>query len=861
MFCVSSGQSNLNFRFNDFLKEGINIGVNSKSYYAHRYDGNYETLKEHAERTLAVYNKIIVDYGLKKRLRNLYNAVFTEEEHEHLDFNEFANFIKLLVYFHDIGKVNPEFQKIKMNNNICEEINDIDSRHSRLSFILILLMIRNSAYFKLSNKILVKLVKKLIFLATTVDRHHTYLQNSNHLYNFVEEFKDDYKCYLGCLNKCNIINKQVIQKGIKNFHKYFDFDNIFVENSALFALYKLIYSLLIYSDVIATFYGADYKSYKLKMFDSDLKKSFISDLDNYLQTLDHSKKINKYREEFAKKACQRLKKSLKEDKRIFYLFLPTGSGKTLTSLRMASEILEVKRNVRRIYYVFPYINIIEQTKGVFDGIFSKKIISPIYSYTNWELEKKTSEGDENKYLLDLTTFNFPFIIMSNVSFFNAFIKNSKKPNYRFFEFANSIIIIDEVQSLNKKKWLLYNLVLTSIARYLNSYIIVMSATLPKLYMLSGEKERKYVGEIISEDDNDLTDLFKFFSKRVTFKILPNLSFDKDKMTLDDLINIIISNNFEKVLVVTNTVKKSRQIYDTLKETPPLKKYQLLLLNSTILPSRRREIIDLIKSADKKARYILVSTQSIEAGVDLDFEVGFREIAPIESIYQTAGRVNRNNKKKKAVLYVTKQSDIAKRLYSEDFKYQSYEYIVKNISRFNDFTFYKDFTLDIIRSIEKDNQLSLKENQKGYAFDVFKNRYENLSNVDVIEGIQTTIFVKGKIPINQSEYSKMKSVISSFNLNELIHPSGERIYFDSAQFLDKYKEHVLNVKDINKRKINLKKLAYLFSLCSFNTSSSSKKLSLERDCELDIYLVNLGENYDYERGLDVEKVTLNKAEIW
>ena len=193
------------------------------------------------------------------------------------------------------------------------------------------------------------------------------------------------------------------------------------------------------------------------------------------------------------------------DKHVFFLNVPTGGGKTNLSMRLALRIME-KLNTKKIFYVFPFINIIEQayeslekyvppdTEGLSRCIrLDSK--APVVSGTR--SDDLTDEALK-EISLSLSFMNYPVLFLSNVKFFDLFFRNDKGANYNFYHLANSIVILDEIQSYDDKLWTLLAEILFKSARALNMYVIVMSATLPRLNeLIRSENEKMGVQEDIS----------------------------------------------------------------------------------------------------------------------------------------------------------------------------------------------------------------------------------------------------------------------------------------------------------------------------------------------------------------------------
>ena len=330
-----------------------------------------------------------------------------------------------------------------------------------------------------------------------------------------------------------------------------------------------------------------------------------------------------------------------EEKRIFYLDIPTGGGKTNISLKIALDLVKSK-NLVRVNYVFPFINIIEQNHKEIEITLEQEntdTVSKIYSLSDWGLD--TEDEEENFKLKNQRYLNYPINVITNVNFFNIFLKNSKKATMKVLELCNSVVMLDEIQSLPNKKWIYFVTLLNKISKLYNIYFIIMSATLPDLRLLLKDDEKKefdVVGLIEQPEKYAKHQLLK----RVTYEIKKGANPENEITEILGICKKLVSNGlYKKILIVVNTIADSIEIY---KEVEKNKEFKVFLLNSATLPHKRKEIIKIMGDKESNRNVILVSTQSVEAGVDIDCDVGIRSDAPLDSIEQVAGRVNRNGTK-------------------------------------------------------------------------------------------------------------------------------------------------------------------------------------------------------------------------
>lgn len=363
---------------------------------------------------------------------------------------------------------------------------------------------------------------------------------------------------------------------------------------------------------------------------------------------------------------------------IFTLTAPTGTGKTMTALDFAVKLkakisseLDIEA---RLIYALPFINIIEQAIKEYKQTLPKDTeILGHYQYADVFSNDKESRNDDgaeshyNQRLMALDTWQSDIVITSFVQFFETLIGNRNKLLKKFNHFANSIIILDEVQTLRLDQMPLIGAALFYLSKFLKARIILMTATKPKIFELAQEQILSKEGEYINSLEL-LPSYSEIFSAFQRTKIVPLLSIDFDKQfSSNDFIQKVFSlkwQNTRSCIVVCNTVKRSIEIHDSivawLKQEGLNNKVEYLSTN--IIPAHRfRRIKNINDEINSGQAPILISTQVVEAGVDLDFDMGFRDVGPIDSIIQVAGRINRNNDINKAhsPLYIVDFGDAQK----------------------------------------------------------------------------------------------------------------------------------------------------------------------------------------------------------
>ena len=325
-------------------------------------------------------------------------------------------------------------------------------------------------------------------------------------------------------------------------------------------------------------------------------------------------------------------KEIDINQKIYTLTLPTGLGKTLISLKFALKIAQKVKKEKgqslKIIYSLPFLSIIEQNFIVFENVLKHNGINPDSSIilkhhhlTGFKYKGKENEFDYDTSRILIEGWNSKIITTTFIQFFYSLISNRNKMLRKFHKFTNSVIILDEVQSVPHKYWLVLKKVLTQMAERFNFYVIFSTATQPFIF-----------------DKNSFTEIL---NSKPYFEILNRyeIKIDKTPKTVNDLYDNLQLEKDKRYLFIMNTVKSAKELFGLLKKDYP---DEVIFLSTHLIPKERLKRINLLKKQDKK---IAVSTQLVEAGVDIDFDVVYRDFAPLDSLNQSAGRCNREGKKK------------------------------------------------------------------------------------------------------------------------------------------------------------------------------------------------------------------------
>lgn len=380
---------------------------------------------------------------------------------------------------------------------------------------------------------------------------------------------------------------------------------------------RMLYSCLVDADFLDT----------EKHMASD--KSLLRDgASNSLIELNH--KLHRYLEQLKKGTQQtsvnRLRSqilneclvSAEQEPGLFSLTVPTGGGKTLSSMAFALKHA-IQQGFQRIIYVIPYTSIIEQNAAVFREILGDNNV--LEHHSNFEPNE-----EDHRTRLASENWDAPIVVTTNVQFFESLFSSRSSRCRKLHNIARSVVILDEVQSLPDHLLLPCIELLRELSFHYQTSIVLCSATQPAIQKRHDFQDGlDNVREIISDPIQLQSQM-----KRVAVKHL-------HQQTDEQIVQMI--GSFEQVLCVVNTKKHARNLYQKLRGKEGV--FHLSTLMAPIHRSRKFQEIRNCLQDNKPCR--VISTQLIEAGVDIDFPVVFRSLSGLDSIAQAAGRCNREGR--------------------------------------------------------------------------------------------------------------------------------------------------------------------------------------------------------------------------
>lgn len=927
-------------KFNIFFEEALRVASllpSHQDFLAHLPDAEFkgdlspETLSEHLDKVLYYAKKLWEAHRLDGIINHLVLAAVRPYENKELLSTYLWELFVATIAFHDFGKVNPYFQLDKMENSLFKgrhpELVQPRHGHSALGAFLFLsyYLDKVSADAGLGNKEKEWLVAVVVILTNSIIEHHSprlrkpdervkkaiFGQPWEHWSIFREQYG---------FNKSELLEAIIQKQLLGHFYKALSKE----DNFPLFALARLNFSLLTSADNLAT---SDYmKQGEVEDFgliDAEMRQrilhhvrttetynatAFKSADDLNWQAGDYRERspdnLNRLRGQMAVEALRSLRSVITEipDQRLFYLEAPTGGGKTNLSMLAAAEILRLCPEVNKIFYVFPFTTLITQTHRSVAKTYGleEHEIGLLHSKVGFrEREKKDSEEPEAAYGkawkndLHLQFAQFPICLLTHIRFFGWLKSHQKNAIYPMHRLADSVVIIDELQSYPPMEWDKMMFFIEQYSRYFNIRFIVMSATLPRIDRLNiSLRNRAPFADLLPDprrffqNDN--------FRRRVNFRfdLLKDHGNSNSKRTLElpELANFLIkqseeyaSNHEGRVFTMIEFIfKKSATAFKLELEKEERKPFfdTLFVLSGTILEPRRREIINFLKrNADKKLKVLLITTQVVEAGVDIDMDLGFKNISLIDSDEQLAGRINRNVKKDTCEVFLFKVNEPGM-LYRRDLRFQitrdrisidQHRHILEN----------KDFESlynEVLLAVDRMNILEGMDNfNTSYLPALRSLDYHKIDrDFQLIDADNISIFVPIELPIliEGQEKGEQERVFDEKELNFLVenrvcHPDAESI--NGGKVWSLYRRFLREQKDMEffEKRISKKTLQGILAKFTFSIFWNDKiELQWMRFFDPDNSLPSykrlrddFWEVYDYEAGLMEEKLDAADGRIF
>lgn len=729
-------------------------------YLAHIKDNREETLQEHTELANKYFEKIVEYKNLKPFFERIKNILNLENQEEEL----YYKMIDDVVNFHDFGKINSQFQIDKMLNEEILKMEDkynisgvLGSDHSLLSASMFI-----AYYFgkitdlieTVETKKIVILFEILFALSYVISKHHGNLDSFE---EYIEKLsRNSEENILKELKNISLSNGGIILQAFlkkETIPVFFNFTEIYIserknkenisseEAMAIFTLTKMMFSLLIASDYYSTnefMQEIKYKNFgnmgntdiiKKKYENSEIIKSIRNKEKNGIA---NNKDINNFRTKIFLEAEKNLEKN--KDSNIFFLEAPTGSGKSNTALNLSLKLLSEDR--KKIFYVYPFNTLVEQNMNTLKNIFGNNeevvkniaVVNSVTALTNKDSRDIPIE-EYSDILMDRQFLNYPFIVTTHVGIFNSLVGNTKEDSMPFYQLVNSVIVFDEIQAYKNTIWTEIIEILNSYAKLLNIKIIIMSATLPNLSYLLDEEEKNNISKLIENRD-------EYFNNAI-FKNRVEVNYDllsEQKIEYEELLEHIVENSLNKQKILIEFISKNdaKKFFELCENNEDLNvNHEILILTGEDNKARRNSIIKKINSKDK--RVILISTQLIEAGVDIDVDVGYKNISGLDNEEQFLGRINRSCKKsgKAYFFYLTDAKKVYKNSVIIENKLNLFSDEMRDVLENKNFDIFYSKVLEILKrkakeKINNDNFETIIFNKK---FRLLKERMKLIEEQD------------------------------------------------------------------------------------------------------------------------------------
>lgn len=554
--------------------------------------------------------------------------------------------------FHDLGKATSYFQDYIKD---LEGIHNHLKNHAQLSSVFSFYAANQYCSRELNNKLLAELLPYLIFVA--VKRHHGNIENLERELIFDDVQIENLSFQIQSIDKLDIepiinhlinhLSLKVTWKGFveswetKTFqsqlkdYRFLTFKFTYPKidqqtRTLLFYLFQAIYAALLYADKNDVILGGT----KVSALSSDITMQ----LEGYrkLKGFNNARSIiDELKNEAFFNSLENLGRVFTHKQHIYSLTLPTGLGKTLTAYAIADKLRQLTGHTKaKIIINIPFTSIIDQNFEVYRevlGTDSSHILlkhhhlaEPIYK----DGSERVYDFDKSQFLIE--TWESETVVTTFVQFLETILSMDKTKLMKLAHLQNSIVLLDEIQTIPYKLWETIRESFKILGETLNMYFVLISATQP----------------LIFTPNDDIFEIVPNYRKYFGIFNRTRLNYKGEAITFSDLTDTVSGYAYnhpkKDILVILNTKDAARICFERLTNLE-LEETDYFFLTTLITPFERKQIINKIK-VKNSYRKLIVSTQLIEAGVDISVDTIFRQLAPMDSIIQSAGRANRYNEK-------------------------------------------------------------------------------------------------------------------------------------------------------------------------------------------------------------------------
>ena len=549
---------------------------------------------------------------------------------------------------HDIGKYSKAFQE-HVRSNFGE--NKPDHSSAGAQWILSLLC----KWAEQSNDAEIKRIAQLIarMISHCIVGHHAGLLNGisvgegasleNRLAKKVDPYLDNIEPEI--LEKMNCLGKLLLsEENLEHICQWIDSDGNISGRDAYslqFAI-RMLFSVLVDADRLDSEQVGNPEQWNARIsIQNDSFPILLKKLEDYLEMLPSNGNVNKVRREVS----EQCKHAASSTPGFFDLTVPTGGGKTFASLRFALHHANT-HGMRRVIYVMPYTTIIDQNADEFRKALDDDSghFNVLEHHSNMEPKKETPESE-----LLADNWQSPIVVTTSIQFFESFYTAKPSRCRRLHAIRQAVIILDEAQTVPVRYLKAVTWALEELVTNYNCTVVFCTATQPlldskRLDADAQDNHRigvKNIRPIITTPEKHFIAL-----NRVQVQSIDS----KEPLSVTDIASRVIekANEMKSVLCIFNTKPNAKTAFKELKKNEILAA-RLWHLSTSMCPQHRKDVIEIIKLLTSYCRKtgtkapLVISTQLVEAGVNLDFDVVFRAMSGIDSIAQAAGRCNREGR--------------------------------------------------------------------------------------------------------------------------------------------------------------------------------------------------------------------------
>jgi len=494
---------------------------------------------------------------------------------------------------------------------------------------------------------------------------------------------------------------------------------VFADKSLREVFIRYLFSALTDSDWLSTEEHFESEKYQMRIGAVLPIDSMIDKLEEAFSKKSKEGEINQLRNGTRNQVLQKADMSCG----FYSLALPTGMGKTLTS--MAWALRHAKKNdLKRIIIVLPYINIIDQTAQILKDIFGEECVLEHHSGYNEGDQSGRDNAEacsaiEKRKKLACENWDYPVIVTTTVQFFESLFSNRPSHCRKIHNIAEAVVIFDEVQAIPKEVILPTLQMLKDVQAVMKTSFLFCTATQPAFEKRQGFDGISDICPLI----DDPAELYEK-TKRVEYRLLNDLN----PIDYNGLLEATI-NAGDSALVIFNTKKAVLEFYNCTKNLGDWEK--IYHLSTAMCPSHRKAIIKGIRGdLVAKKKILVASTQLIEAGVDFDFPVVFRAMAPLEAVIQSAGRCNREGSLGefggKVFLFKLQDGGMPDKTYSACAGHAE-DLIKRDIEQLHRHTIFNEYYAQIIQLYVDPDKFNINEARKRFDFETVNDAYHIIRN--------------------------------------------------------------------------------------------------------------------------------------